>query len=69
MNLRKLQDVVEDKGAWCATVHGVGHDLGTEQLQIHIEFDGQGLSCLNILQGYAFVPASMSLHFCLVPSY
>ena len=54
MNLSKLQDIVEDKGAWCATVHGVGHDLGTEQLHIHIEFDGQGLSCLNILQGVCF---------------
>ena len=33
MNLSKLQEIVEDKGAWCATVHGVGHDLGTEQQQ------------------------------------
>ena len=23
MNLSKLQEVVEDRGAWCATVHGV----------------------------------------------
>jgi len=23
MNLRKLQEVVEDRGAWCAAVHGV----------------------------------------------
>ena len=29
MNLSKLQEVVKDRGAWCATVHGsqrVGHD-------------------------------------------
>ena len=23
MNLIKLQEIVEDRGAWCATVHGV----------------------------------------------
>ena len=23
MNLSKLQDIVEDRGAWCAGVHGV----------------------------------------------
>ena len=23
MNLRKLQETVEDRGAWCAAVHGV----------------------------------------------
>ena len=23
MNLRKLQEIVEDRGAWCAAVHGV----------------------------------------------
>ena len=36
MNLSKLQETAEDKGAWHATVHGfqrVGHDLVTEQLQ------------------------------------
>jgi len=33
MSLRKLQETVEDKGAWCATVHGVGHNLGTEKQQ------------------------------------
>ena len=34
MNLSKLWEIVEDRGAWCATVHGlqrVGHDLETEQ--------------------------------------
>ena len=36
LNLSKLQEMVEDRGAWCAAVHGVqrvGHDLATEQQQ------------------------------------
>ena len=35
MNLSKLWKTVEDRGAWCGTVHGsprVGHNLATEQL-------------------------------------
>ena len=34
MNLSKLWDIVEDRRAGCATVHGVaksGHDLAIEQ--------------------------------------
>ena len=34
MNLRKLQEIVEDRGAWNAAVYGVtksGHHLATEQ--------------------------------------
>ena len=35
MNLSKLQETVEDRGAWCAAVHEVtvGHDLVTEEQQ------------------------------------
>ena len=34
MNLNKLQEIVEARGAWCAAVHGVqivGHNLLTEK--------------------------------------
>ena len=35
MNLNKLQEIVKDREAWLAAVHGVakrvGHDLVTEQ--------------------------------------
>ena len=34
MNLSKVQEIVEDRWAWCATDHGVGHDLLTKQQQI-----------------------------------
>ena len=35
VNLSKLWEIVEDRGAWCAAVHGlqrVRHDLEAEQL-------------------------------------
>ena len=38
MNLSKLQEILKDRGAWHAAVHGsqrVGHDLGIEQQQIN----------------------------------
>ena len=35
MNLGKLQEMVRDREAWCAAIHGVTkrHDLVTEQQQ------------------------------------
>ena len=36
MNLSKLQEIMENRGAWHAAVHGlhrVRHNLGTEQQQ------------------------------------
>ena len=50
MNLRKLQEIVEDRGAWCAAFHGVPgvlhsmglqrvkHDLVTEQQAENMHF-------------------------------
>ena len=35
MNLSKLWEIVEDRGAWCAAVHGLqraGHNFMIEQL-------------------------------------
>ena len=32
MSLNKLiQEIVKDREAWSAAVHGIGHDLATEQ--------------------------------------
>ena len=33
MNLNKPWEIVEDRGAFCAAVHGVATDLATEQQQ------------------------------------
>ena len=44
MNLSKLQVTTQDKGAWCAAVHGsqrVGRDLATKQQQNSIEPSSQ----------------------------
>ena len=35
MSLSKLQEIVKDKEAWHASVHGVRHDFATKQQQIH----------------------------------
>ena len=33
MNLSKLREIVKDRKAWHDAVHGIGHDLATEQQQ------------------------------------
>ena len=38
MDLSKFQEIVEDRGAWCAAVHGVTVlDTTTEQEQHHLK--------------------------------
>ena len=32
-SLNKLWEIVKDKGIWCDVVHGIRHDLVTEQQQ------------------------------------
>ena len=34
LSLRKFWEIVKDREAWCATVHGVRHDLTTEQQHV-----------------------------------
>ena len=39
MSLRKLWEMVKDREAWCAAVHGIGHKWGTEQQQQQYDVD------------------------------
>ena len=39
MSLSKLQEIVKDREAWCAVVHGlkrIRHNLATEQQQLSL---------------------------------
>ena len=64
MNLSKLWEMVEDREAWHAAIHGsqrVGHDLATEQRQTKVEiwFSKQNISSYgnknNFTQAVCFV--------------
>ena len=33
INVSKLQEIVKDREAWSSAIHGIGHDLVTEQQQ------------------------------------
>ena len=55
MSLRMLQEIVKDRGAWQATVHGVervGHDLETKPLSPPFFITPQTISYLNISHTY-----------------
>ena len=64
INLKKLLEIVEDRGAWCATVNGLQkarHDLVTEQQQ-----QQQPSSFVTLFYIAAPVPSELNntgLHF------
>ena len=41
MNLRKFREIVEDRGAWHAAVHGAAKSDMTERLNNYIVYRGQ----------------------------
>ena len=53
MNLNKCKELVEDRGAWCATVHGsqrFGQDWAIEQQQLSNTDSGQRMLLLSMRQ-------------------
>ena len=68
MNLSKLQEIVEDWGAWHAAVHGAAQsqtwpNLGTEQQQMSLAWS---LSCfLTLVLNFSYTRiAKLHQHFC-----
>ena len=57
MNLSKLWEIVKDRGDWCAAVHGVRHNLATEQqqhvCQIKHSSELLGQACFSTSMGTA----------------
>ena len=57
MSLSKLQEMVEDRGTWCAAVHGVAKSqtcLVTKQQQSHTAIGAIVLKYDLILTSYIF---------------
>ena len=57
MSLSKLQETVEDSGAWCAMVHGVAkrHDLVLETEQQQNKVQTPGVKCFPTLRELSLV--------------
>ena len=60
MNLNKLQEIVNDRGAWCAAVCGlqrVRHDLVTEQ-QRRVTYLNADFSGISQFEGHNVIDLS-----------
>ena len=65
MNLSKLWEIVEDRGAWCAAVHGrqrVGHEQATKQWNKE-EIWGGGICILRLT--WKDIPVTTSFQSCM----
>ena len=47
MNFSKLQEIVNDKDAWCAAVHGITVSDTTEQLKNNNKTKFHSFTCLR----------------------
>ena len=52
MNLTKLQETVEDRGAWCAAVHGIAELDMTQQLNNNNDNLGSILFVVSVFLKY-----------------
>ena len=51
MNLSKFQEIVKDRGAWHAAVHGVAESDMTKWLNVRLPYSLNSISCLTSANG------------------